>query len=646
MICLLLAALLCSCLSAAAEEAAPTVRVLLRRLNLTDRIDLQLTGAYTLHWGKDSRMLAPDRSRITVQVRRDRLFLFYAGAALDCGESLRFQRAEAGAATPGLTILPGDALYPGDLRLTVAGGQLQPVVTLNMEDYLLGVVPYEMSDDFPLEALKAQAVCARTYALSRIDPSKAWDLVDTTNDQVFRGVTGNHEQSARAVRETAGLVGTWRGKVAHCYYGASNGGQTELPAHVWNAKEESGCYAMTDDPYDTENPQSVVRRARIRKDGQNLPEEMVRTLREMIFAQPQMADWVHQEDAFRIDGVTGVTLTDPRYPEPSRLMTKLEISVSVSGKQLLAPETPDPLIYEPDDGEEDGAGPTPAPAAEPGLRLSEFRPAGTFAVSLNLFPYLIRELQISIYGADNEIVTVTEEGDHWLLSAGRYGHGVGMSQRGAQWMAEKYGKSFQEILNFYFPGMKLKKDDELVSVCVAYDDDELILISKDGYCNKYSSKILSDLAAKAQGVMGINVKNDELVCAVADHHDQKELLINTDKGGFKRIHTDKLELTSRNTKGYRIFRQIKSKPHSIVRGFMASSYNSLYVYNDGKLEEMSVSEVPFMELEQSFSMPLELNENYFYVCKDMSDIPDVEIIDIPQDYYSSQQESEQTTLFD
>ena len=457
MLCLLLAALLCSCLSAAAEETAPTVRVLLRRLNLTDRIDLQLTGAYTLHWGKDSRMLAPDRSRITVQVRRDRLFLFYAGAALDCGESLRFQRAEAGAATPGLTILPGDALYPGDLRLTVAGGQLQPVVTLNMEDYLLGVVPYEMSDDFPLEALKAQAVCARTYALSRIDPSKAWDLVDTTNDQVFRGVTGNHEQSARAVRETAGLVGTWRGKVAHCYYGASNGGQTELPAHVWNAKEESGCYAMTDDPYDTENPQSVVRRARIRKDGQNLPEEMVRTLREMIFAQPQMADWVHQEDAFRIDGVTGVTLTDPRYPEPSRLMTKLEISVSVSGKQFLAPETPDPLIYEPDDGEEDGTGPTPAPTAEPGLRLSEFRPAGTFTVSLNLFPYLIRELQISIYGADNEIVTVTEEGDHWLLSAGRYGHGVGMSQRGAQWMAEKYGKSFQEILDFYFPGMKLKK---------------------------------------------------------------------------------------------------------------------------------------------------------------------------------------------
>ena len=457
MLCLLLAALLCSCLSAAAEETAPTVRVLLRRLNLTDRIDLQLTGAYTLHWGKDSRMLAPDRSRITVQVRRDRLFLFYAGAALDCGESLRFQRAEAGAATPGLTILPGDALYPGDLRLTVAGGQLQPVVTLNMEDYLLGVVPYEMSDDFPLEALKAQAVCARTYALSRIDPSKAWDLVDTTNDQVFRGVTGNHEQSARAVRETAGLVGTWRGKVAHCYYGASNGGQTELPAHVWNAKEESGCYAMTDDPYDTENPQSVVRRARIRKDGQNLPEEMVRTLREMIFAQPQMADWVHQEDAFRIDGVTGVTLTDPRYPEPSRLMTKLEISVSVSGKQFLAPETPDPLIYEPDDGEEDGTGPTPAPTAEPGLRLSEFRPAGTFTVSLNLFPYLIRELQISIYGADNEIVTVTEEGDHWLLAARRYGHGVGMSQRGAQWMAEKYGKSFQEILDFYFPGMKLKK---------------------------------------------------------------------------------------------------------------------------------------------------------------------------------------------
>ena len=198
----------------------------------------------------------------------------------------------------------------------------------------------------------------------------------------------------------------------------------------------------------------------------------------------------------------------------------------------------------------------------------------------------------------------------------------------------------------YLTAMKLKASDEVVSVCIAYDNDDLILISKDGYCNKYSSNILSDLAAKAQGVMGMNVKNDELACVVADHHDSKELLISTDKGGFKRIHTDKLDLTSRNTKGYRIFRQIKSRPHSVNKGSMVSSYNTLYVYNEGKLDEMTVSEVPFMDLEQSFSSPRDLSDTYFYISKDMNDITAVEIIDIPEGYYDTQEESEQTTLFD
>ena len=198
----------------------------------------------------------------------------------------------------------------------------------------------------------------------------------------------------------------------------------------------------------------------------------------------------------------------------------------------------------------------------------------------------------------------------------------------------------------YLTCMKLKSNDELVSVAVAYDGDDLILISKDGYCNKYSSNILSDLAAKAQGVLGMNVKNDELSLVVCDHHDSRELLVYTDKGGFKRIHIDKLDFTSRNTKGYRIFKQIKSRPHSIIGGMMVSSYNTLYVYNEGNLDELSVSEVPFMDLEQSFSSPRELKENYFLVSKDMSDIADVKIVDIPEDYYSSQEENEQTSLFD
>lgn len=193
-------------------------------------------------------------------------------------------------------------------------------------------------------------------------------------------------------------------------------------------------------------------------------------------------------------------------------------------------------------------------------------------------------------------------------------------------------------------GMKLKDNDELVSVCVCYSDDDLILVSKDGYCNKYSSETLSDIAMKAQGVIGMNVKGDELAGVVACHNNSDELLLASNKGGFKRMHTDDLEFTSRNTKGYRLFRQIKSNPHSIKYITMTSGYNCLYV-DDEQLWELPASDIPFMDCESSFSTPLRLKKDFACIKKDMSDIEEVDIIDIPEGYYSEEEDEEQTSLF-
>ena len=92
-------------------------------------------------------------------------------------------------------------LYPGDLTLSVSEGAIQPILELPLETYLEGVVPYEMSDSFPLEALKAQAVCARTYALSKMNGSGDYDVVDNTNDQVYYGVKKENDNAARADRD-------------------------------------------------------------------------------------------------------------------------------------------------------------------------------------------------------------------------------------------------------------------------------------------------------------------------------------------------------------------------------------------------------------------------------------------------------------
>jgi len=121
-------------------------------------------------------------------------------------------------------------------------------------------VGYEMNNSWPIEALKAQAVAARTYAMQRKANSgdRDYDVVDTTDDQVFKGFDERHANVHQAVRETAGVVGIWKGEFASCYYTASNGGETALPVDVWGTAGDYGYLDSRSDPYDLENPSSKV----------------------------------------------------------------------------------------------------------------------------------------------------------------------------------------------------------------------------------------------------------------------------------------------------------------------------------------------------------------------------------------------------
>ena len=193
------------------------------------------------------------------------------------------------------------------------------------------------------------------------------------------------------------------------------------------------------------------------------------------------------------------------------------------------------------------------------------------------------------------------------------------------------------------PCIKLKENDELVSVTLCYENDEILLVSKDGRYNKYSSDILSDLAPRAMGVAGINVKGDYLVDVVSNQNDGNEILLCSNRGGFKRLHFNDLALTSRNTKGTYLFKQIKSNPHSVIGVKTLSSYTNLLFVNN---EKLAASEIPFMSLDSSFSMPLDIN-NYAFIKDDMSDIKEVKIIDLPSSYSQNDvvEEFVQTDLF-
>jgi stage II sporulation protein D len=126
--------------------------------------------------------------------------------------------------------------HRGNLILRLDPGQTITVVEeVGVEDYLEGVLPFEMDPDWPLEALKAQAVVARSFAYANLGKFRkdGFDLTADTRSQMYRGVTAVNDNVRRAVRETHGEVLGWNGQLLRVYYHACCGGHTENAAEAW-----------------------------------------------------------------------------------------------------------------------------------------------------------------------------------------------------------------------------------------------------------------------------------------------------------------------------------------------------------------------------------------------------------------------------
>ena len=121
-------------------------------------------------------------------------------------------------------------LYRGKLELVPQGGFLRVVNVLSLESYLQGVVAGEMPYSWPAEALKAQAVAARSYALASVLKGKPYDLYSDVRSQVYAGVAGEKPSTTKAVADTAGQVVLYGGKIATTYYFSSSGGKTASAA--------------------------------------------------------------------------------------------------------------------------------------------------------------------------------------------------------------------------------------------------------------------------------------------------------------------------------------------------------------------------------------------------------------------------------
>lgn len=439
----------------ASADTPSSIRVYLRRLQVEDTLRVTVKGQYAT---QDGRLSFSDGAKLVVVLRGDQLVLHTGQTAVVMGSSIKLMRCQS--ETPGYLLLnDGTGMYEGDLSLDIVENAIRPILTINVEDYLLGVVPFEMGDSFPLEALKAQAVTARTYALRKSGSSGAYDVEDTTNDQAYRGRTTSSPLSEQAVTETKGLCGVYRGALASCFYSASNGGQTELGQHVWptDAPDVYGYMDMRDDPYDLENRNSVVKRYTLQKKpgekgiGEALHQALTTAMGEQLSALGVEADG----ELVRFDEIQSVEAVTPKYDGDSRLMTELRFTVKISVRDYTFRQTPSP---QPAASSTPHADETPAPTATPAF--SPYRKVKeTVTVTLPIFTEAERAMGLSINVSQNELITVSDIGSAFLIESRRFGHGVGMSQRGAEQMARQYGMTYEQILAFYYPGMGLVSYD-------------------------------------------------------------------------------------------------------------------------------------------------------------------------------------------
>ena len=439
----------------ASADTPSSIRVYLRRLQVEDTLRVTVKGQYAT---QDGRLSFSDGAKLVVVLRGDQLVLHTGQTAVVMGSSIKLVRCQS--ETPGYLLLnDGKGMYEGDLSLDIVENAIRPILIINVEDYLLGVVPFEMGDSFPLEALKAQAVTARTYALRKSGSSGAYDVEDTTNDQAYRGRTTSSPLSEQAVTETKGLCGVYRGALASCFYSASNGGQTELGQHVWptDAPDAYGYMDMRDDPYDLENRNSVVKRYTLQKKpgekgiGEALHQALTTAMGEQLSALGVEADG----ELVRFDEIQSVEAVTPKYDGASRLMTELRFTVKISVRDYTFRQTPSP---QPAASSTPHADETPAPTATPAF--SPYRKVKeTVTVTLPIFTEAERAMGLSINVSQNELITVSDIGSAFLIESRRFGHGVGMSQRGAEQMARQYGMTYEQILAFYYPGMGLVSYD-------------------------------------------------------------------------------------------------------------------------------------------------------------------------------------------
>ena len=309
------------------------------------------------------------------------------------------------------TVLIDGTEYRGSARFLYNDNGITIINHLDIEDYLKGVVPGEMPSSWPTEALKAQAVCARNYAITNWNKfqSYGFNLDDTTQSQVYLGVKGEKPETNRAILETQNIYLTYNGKPATTFFYSSSGGHTESSKYAWGG--DLPYLVGVEDPYDTSREWTV----------------------------PYTPDEIEEKLSGISVSIGDVTDLDVVERSPSGRIIDLNI-IGTEGNYHAKLEKSRSLFN---------------------LRSNLFtitKKGGEAKPITVITARGLEERQLTqpILTATGEIPYEAGTPTEYIFQGTGYGHGVGMSQYGAKGMAEQ-GYNFEQILTHYFTGTVLEE---------------------------------------------------------------------------------------------------------------------------------------------------------------------------------------------
>ena len=348
----------------------------------------------------------------------------------------------------GRGIWVGQKRYSGKLNLYILDSEILVINILGIEKYLSSVVGSEMPAKWPLEALKAQAIASRTYALKQKGNS-LYDIDSTNKNQVYSGLEAKTYKTTRAVRSTRSLVLTYKNKLINALFHSSSGGITENSQDVW--KNEYPYLSSVKD-FDKNNPKLRWQKKFSNEELKSLFPKIggIKKIEIQNLTNTGRVKNVKLLGYYGSDQMSGVDIRKRLNLKSNFVRFKFiednEIESNNNNSKLLTTnkfeDEPLPYFVKPGDSLNDIAYKYKVNVYEI-IDLNSIKDSSLININQKL---LIPRNSSNTSSTVEKILVVSGQGS---------GHGVGMSQWGARYMASK-GQKAEKILKHFYKGVRIK----------------------------------------------------------------------------------------------------------------------------------------------------------------------------------------------